>query len=234
MQKDAIFQKMMISFLILLFLFSQNIFASDDFSFRGDELSSVRAKGKEYTLLNGNAEIISDSVFIKADKIEISGKENEFADCTGNVEIQNREKGIFLKANKLFFNRKEDIIRVEGSAVMEDLKNEVIVKGDFLEYRGKEEICFIQIGVRILKDDMVCRSEFAKYSRNSEKLELSGMPSVFWKEDKYEALRIIIDLEKDEIFLEGKVSGTIFSEKGSSQGSGQDENSAKEKETLKK
>ena len=96
---------------------------------------------------------------------------------------------------------------------MEDIKNEVIVKGNFLEYMGSDETCLIQIGVRILKDDMVCRSEFARYNRNDDILELTGMPVVFWKNDEYRALRIIVDLDKDEITLEGKVSGSIFSEK---------------------
>ncbi len=96
---------------------------------------------------------------------------------------------------------------------MEDIKNEVIVKGNFLEYMGNDETCLIQIGVRILKDDMVCRSEFARYNRNDDILELTGMPVVFWKNDEYRALRILVDLDKDEITLEGKVTGSIFSEK---------------------
>ena len=59
----------------------------------------------------------------------------------------------------------------------------------------------------------MCRSEFARYNRNDDILELTGMPVVFWKNDEYRALRIIVDLDKDEITLEGKVSGSIFSEK---------------------
>ena len=199
--------------LLALLLLCSTLYAADDFSFFGDSLSSSRGKGKEHTSLKGNAGIISSSTRIKADNIEIYGSDNDYAECTGTVEVIDNEKGISLKAEKLFFNRKDDIIRVEGSAVMEDIKNEVIVKGNFLEYMGSDETCLIQIGVRILKDDMVCRSEFARYNRNDEILELTGMPVVFWKNDEYRALRIIVDLDKDEITLEGKVSGSIFTEK---------------------
>lgn len=202
-----------LSNLLALLLLCSTLFAADDFSFFGDSLSSSRGKGKEHTSLKGNAGIISSSTRIKADNIEIYGSDNDFAECTGTVEVIDNEKGISLKAEKLFFNRKDDIIRVEGAAVMEDMKNEVIVKGNFLEYMGSDETCLIQIGVRILKDDMVCRSEFARYNRNSDILELTGMPVVFWKNDEYRALRIIVDLDKDEITLEGKVSGSIFTEK---------------------
>ena len=204
--------KRLINLLALLLLCS-TLYAADDFSFFGDSLSSSRGKGKEHTSLKGNAGIISSSTKIKADNIEIYGSDNDFAECTGTVEVIDNEKGISLKAERLFFNRRDDIIRVEGAAVMEDMKNEVIVKGNFLEYMGSDETCLIQIGVRILKDDMVCRSEFARYNRNDEILELTGMPVVFWKNDEYRALRIIVNLDKDEITLEGKVTGSIFTEK---------------------
>ena len=199
--------------LLALILLCSTLYAADDFSFFGDSLSSSRGKGKEHTSLKGNAGIISSSTRIKADNIEIYGSDNDCAECTGTVEVIDNEKGISLKAERLFFNRRDDIIRVEGAAVMEDMKNEVIVKGNFLEYMGSDETCLIQIGVRILKDDMVCRSEFARYNRNDDILELTGMPVVFWKNDEYRALRIIVDLDKDEITLEGKVTGSIFTEK---------------------
>ncbi|MCQ2574015.1 MAG: LptA/OstA family protein [Treponema sp.] len=220
--------------IILLFTIYTAAWATDDFSFYGDTLSSNRGKGKEHTSLQGNAGITSSSTNIKADSIEIYGSDNEFAECTDNVEVIDNQKGISLKAEKLFFNRKDDIIRVEGSAVMEDKKNEVIVKGNFLEYMGKDETCLIQIGVRILKDDMVCRGEFAKYNRNDDILELTGMPVVFWKNDEYRALRILIDLDKDEITLEGKVSGSIFSEDKTEENKLAEEESSTEEKSEEK
>ena len=70
----------------------------------------------------------------------------------------------------------------------------------------------VQIGVRILKTDLVCRSEYARYLREQDRLELSGMPLVNWKGDEYRALRISIDLEEDTIRLEGDIHGTVTSE----------------------
>ena len=61
---------------------------------------------------------------------------------------------------------------------MSDLKNEMVVKGSFMEDRDSEGLTIVQIGVRILKKDLVCRAEFAKYWRDRKMLELSGMPFV--------------------------------------------------------
>jgi lipopolysaccharide export system protein LptA len=98
---------------------------------------------------------------------------------------------------------------------MQDTQNEIVVKGGFLENRGKEEVTIVQIGVRILKiadnRQMVCRSEFARYNRKTDRLVLSGTPVVFWKGDEYRASQILINLKTDEITLQGDVSGKIVS-----------------------
>ena len=128
------------------------------------------------------------------------------------LKWKDSEKGIRITADSMLFNRNDDITRFEGGIILEDLKNEVIVKGSYMEYSGETEIVIIQIGVRIFKDDMVSRSEFARYIRDDDILELSGMPFVYWKGDEYRALKITINLDTDEIFLEGSVSGTIYTE----------------------
>jgi lipopolysaccharide export system protein LptA len=102
------------------------------------------------------------------------------------------------------------MIRIQENAVMEDKENEIVVKGGLIENWEDEEITIIQIGVRILKKDMICRSEFARYLRKEEKLELSGMPRVFWKGDEYKAMKIYVDLDNDEIKLEGNVQGEVL------------------------
>ncbi len=199
-------------FLLVLFLSAGGSVCADTFEFSGDRFSTIMSKGREYTVLSGNARIVSDSTIITASKIELYGDDYRFAECLGQVKVQDSEKGLFIEAGKMVFDRKEDISRLEGAVVMEDMKNEVVAKGNYLEYSGKNETATIQIGVRILKEDMACRSEFARYTRDDEILELSGLPVVHWKGDSYRALKITVNLDTDEIFLEGKVSGTIYTE----------------------
>jgi lipopolysaccharide export system protein LptA len=56
---------------------------------------------------------------------------------------------------------------------------------------------------------MVCRSEYDIYQRDKKLLDLSGFPSVFKQEDEFRADRIRIDLNTDDVIMEGSVSGTI-------------------------
>jgi lipopolysaccharide export system protein LptA len=70
----------------------------------------------------------------------------------------------------------------------------------------------IQIAVRILKKDLVCRAENARNLRPENRLELSGMPVVNRKGDEYRALKIFVDLDKDTIRMEGDIRGRVTSE----------------------
>ena len=164
----------------------------------------------------GGAKIISGSTIIVSSEMELSGKDFRYANCLGQVVVTDNERGIILRSESLFYDRIDEISRVDGYIEMQDLKNEVVVKGGYFEYFGKEEIAIIQIGVRILKvseeSDLACRSEMARYRRDDEILELSGMPRVTRNDDKYQAARIIIDLDTDEITLEGNVKGSVTEE----------------------
>ncbi|MBN2532069.1 MAG: hypothetical protein JXB88_04210 [Spirochaetales bacterium] len=195
---------------ILFFTFSLLLFSDDTITFSGNNMKTILARGKERTLLSGMAELTSKDNFISADSIELYGKDYNYIFCTGNVHVINKEKNIEVWSKKLFYDRKADMIRFQDNALMEDKENEIVVKGGLIETWEEDEITIIQIGVRILKKDMVCRSEFARYLRKEDRLELSGMPRVIWKGDEYKALKIYIDLENDEINLEGNVKGEVF------------------------
>jgi lipopolysaccharide export system protein LptA len=182
---------------------------ADNFSFKADKMSGTKALGRETTILSGNAEVRSDSMLLRATRIEIQGDNNQFIDCTGNVWGMEEEKNIIFQTDRLRYDRKLKIARLEGNSTLEDKKNEIVCKGNFIEYDDQAEITVFQISVRLFKDDMVCRSEYAVYRRNEKLLDLSGFPVVFKKDDEFRADRIRVDLDTDDVSMEGAVSGTI-------------------------
>jgi lipopolysaccharide export system protein LptA len=204
----------------LLFLGVSAAASAGTFSFSGDRMETVLAEGRERTLLSGSAEVITDDNRIRADEMEIYGEDFRYLRCQGDVEVINDQKGIELYCDELFYNRDKKIIRVTGNVIMLDKKNEIVVKGGFLENWEERDETIVQIGVRILKTDLVCRSEYARYLREDDRLELAGMPLVNWKGDEYRALRITIDLEKDTIHLEGDIRGKVTAEKEASTAEG--------------
>ncbi|GHU60077.1 hypothetical protein FACS189444_6640 [Spirochaetia bacterium] len=157
----------------------------------------------------GNAEVRSDNLLLKADRIELQGDDNQFIDCTGNVYGIEEEKDIIFQTDRLRYDRKLKVARLEGNSTLEDRKNEIVAKGRFIEYDDQAEVTVFQISVRLFKDTMVCRSEYAVYRRTEKLLDLSGFPVVYKKQDEFRADRIRVDLDTDDVTMEGSVSGSI-------------------------
>jgi len=181
----------------------------DTFTFKADRMSGGKATGREITVLTGNAEVLSDKLLLQADRIEIQGSDNRFVDCSGNVQGHEIEKNIFFRTDRLRYDRTLKIARLEGNSSLEDRENEIVTRARFIEYNDKQEIAILQISVRLFKDNLVCRSEYAVYRRVEKILVLSGYPVVYKKDDEFRAERIRVDLNTDDVVMEGDVKGTI-------------------------
>ncbi len=182
---------------------------ADTFTFKADRMEGSKALGQETTILAGNAEVRSDSLVLRAERIEIQGDDNQFIICSGGVSGIEEEKDILFQSDRLRYDRTLKIARLEGNSTLEDKRNEIVAKGRFIEYDDQSEITIFQVAVRLFKDDMVCRSEYAVYRRTEKLLNLSGFPVVYKKDDEYRADRIRVDLETDNVSMDGSVEGTI-------------------------
>ncbi len=197
---------------ILILLFLPVFIAAENYSFSSNYLSSVMAEGKEITLLEGDVLISSESKVIAADKVKLIGKDFNYFICEGNVAVEDLENDFLLTAPVFHYDNDNKIIRINASSIMEDRKNELIIKCGFMENREEEKMIILQIGVRILKEDLACRSEFAVYYRDENLLELTGLPVVYRNDDVFRASRITVNLDTDEIKMEGEVQGSLLSE----------------------
>lgn len=193
----------------VLVMAAASVLSAETFSFSGDSTTMTLAEGEQHALLTGHGRVESKDLRITADSIELFGKDFIYAACRGNVHVVDARRGLDLTSQDLFYDRDRKISRIRGNAMMADVKNEMVVKGGFIEDRDTEQITIVQIGVRIFKKDIVCRSEFARYQRDKKILELSGMPWVSKGGDVYQAARITINLDTEEITLEGSVQGTL-------------------------
>jgi lipopolysaccharide export system protein LptA len=200
---------MMKNSLTLLLLFLTLPLLSDSYSFKAGRSFRRTVDGVERNILQDGAEVFSDSTTIKAEEIEVYGNNNRFTLARESVEIQDTEKGYFVLAEEVFFDRERNYTRIKDNAIMEDRENELIVRGEFMEIYDDQDLIIIQIQVRILKEDLVCRSEMARFDRANDLLILTGLPVVFYKGDEYRASEITINIETEEIFLEGQVSGEL-------------------------
>lgn len=184
---------------------------AESFSFSADRVESSLAAGKERTVLAGRARVTSGSLLITADRIELSGKNWNFLECKGKVVAVDSERGIKIESPVLSYDRKKKLSHMEGPSILEDRENKIVLKANWIENDGETETTFAQVSVRILKEGLACRSEYAYYRKNENSLELTGAPVAYKDGDEYRATRIVVNTESEEIKLEGEVSGKIES-----------------------
>jgi len=184
---------------------------AETFTFRADRMSGTRALGGEVTILVGDAEVRTENMVLRAARIEISGDNNQFIDAIGDVWGNETERNLIFRADRIRYDRDLRVARLEGNATLEDMENEVVAKGNFIEFDEETEITVMQISVRLFQDDMISRSEHAIYRRNEQILDLSGFPVVFMGDDEFRADRIRVDMETNDVIMEGSVFGVIRS-----------------------
>ncbi len=202
-------------FYCLIFILTTSfLVAEEGFEFGCDQMESSFAEHNKRSTLTGNAYIITDSLDIKSNKIELYGKDYRFADCSGDVKIHNTKENFLITSERLLYDNDKKEATVSGNAVMEDVENEMIIKGEYIKTFDETSITLIQIRVRIINEDLVCRSEFAEYNSDKNTLVLTGDPVVYKGEDVFRASIININLDNNDIVMEGRVQGNISEENG--------------------
>jgi lipopolysaccharide export system protein LptA len=212
--------KQLASMFVLLMLllapglaFSQAEKESDTITFSARRMESVIAKGKEKTILIGNAVVNTGSMEIKADRIELYGDDYNDVLCSGSVSVLDAEKGFFLKASKLVYARDTEIGLAQDKVVLEDSKNEVLLKAEWVRFDQKQSIVDARVAVQILKEDFAVRSEFARFNRDTEVLQLTGQPVAVTSDGTISADFMEGKPSAEGLELSGQVSGTITTKK---------------------
>jgi Uncharacterized protein conserved in bacteria len=183
--------------------------AADPISFSADSVQSSLATGKERTTLSGRVKVKTGSISITADRVELFGKDFTYLDCSGSVKVEDTERQIKLEAPKLYYDRIKKLTRTQGPSMLEDDKNKLVLKAEWIENDGENEVTLAQVAVRILKEKLACRAEYAFYRRKETMLELSGSPSAYKNGDEYKATRIVVNTDTEDIRLEGEVQGSV-------------------------
>lgn len=198
------------SIYFFIFLFLTDIAAqTSTISFKADKVTASVSENKKSTNLIGNAEVTVDSLIISADRIEIFGKDYRYVNATGSVKGEDADKGYSFKADLINFDRKTDTVTMFGKLELTDTKNDVSIASENIEYKKKQEIIIMRFNVKITNKDINCNSMFALYNRKESKVELTGSPVVKKGKDEFRAGKISVNLDTEDITLDGRVRGSV-------------------------
>lgn len=189
-----------------LFLYAETIY------FSADSLSAKTSESNEFTRLDGNAEVKTDDLEIKADSIELYGKDFRFISAGGNITGKNNTTHLQFSCETLKYDRITKIVVLEVSVSLQDTENDVEASAEIIEYNQETDIAIMQINVRLTSKDSVCTSALAVYNKNQQTVLLTGSPKIERKKDIFQAQEILLDIETEEIKLDGKIRGSIVNE----------------------
>jgi len=183
---------------------------AESWQFSANEVKRIDREDESLTALSGNAYAESDTMRISARNLELSGKDNEYISGSDKVAFIDTERKVRVNSERLEYNRITEVIGFRERVTLIDEENSVIIHCESLDFRREEDLVVMQILVRLVKDDTVCRGEFATLWVEEDILEVSGHPVIWRDDDVYRADRIRINFETDEIELVGAVEGTLI------------------------
>lgn len=146
---------------------------------------------------------------IKADSITLSGENFRYITASGTVDGKNTESGLDFTCGNMKYDRTTKIARLEDAVSMTDTANDVKADAQIIEYDQNTEIATMQINVSIKQKDNTCTAAFAIYRKGRQMLEMTGNPKIVQGEDSFRAQEISLNLETQEIRLDGRVSGKV-------------------------
>lgn len=209
MNKSKSFKKIFAS---LFFFGAINIFSyAEQITFSADSMKGKTKKTAEETTLIGNAYILTETIEIKADSITLKGKDFRFIHAAGNVSGKNLETKMDFSCGELSFDRKTKLATLKDDVSLTDPENEVTAKAQIIEYDQDTGIAIIQIDVTLTQKNNECHGAYAMYKKKQKMLELSGNAQIRQNEDTFRAQEITLNLETEEITLDGRVKGSVTS-----------------------
>ena len=194
--------------LLLLLTCTQHI-SAEKITFSANSLSGTIGSKSDSTTMEGDAYVLTESMEISADSISMSGKDFRYIEASGSIKGKNMESELEFTCGKLHYDRETKIAKLSEDVTLIDQKNDVI-----------------QIGIELTQKDNVCKGAYAVYRKAEQKLELSGNAQIKQGDDTFRAQEITLDLDSQEIILDGRVKGSVTDERKSSK----DENPSEEPE----
>ncbi|MBP5358633.1 MAG: organic solvent tolerance protein OstA [Treponema sp.] len=206
------------SVLILLgMLFISSSLFAEKITFRADRMTGSTKKSGDVTVLTGNAIIKTEDMELSADSLELSGKDFRNIKATGNISGKIISSQMDFTCQEMTYDRETKIARLQNSVHLIDHQNNVDADADLIDYNQNTEVAVLQIGVSIIQKENHCTAAYALYKKNDQTLTLTGNPQVTQGENTFRAQEIVLNLDTQEITLDGRVRGSVTTEENKAQ-----------------
>lgn len=201
--------------IFILFIFMTASAFSEKIIFSANHLSGTIGDKTDSTTLSGQAYVKTESMEISADEITMSGDDFRFIEANGAIKGTNTESELDFTCVHLHYDRETKIATLSGDVNLTDTKNDVNAKAQLIEYNQNTDIAIMQVDINLTQKDNVCSGVYAVYRKKDQTLDLSGNAQIKQGDDTFRAQEITLDLDSQEITLDGRVKGSVVDERKS-------------------
>lgn len=188
---------------------------AEHISFSADTMTGTAGDKSDTTKLEGGAYVLTESMEISADSIEMSGKNFRYITAEGKITGKNSESKLEFSCGSMSYDRETKIATLKDSVHLEDIENKVSADAQVIEYNQNTDVAVLQIDITLKQKDNVCSGAYAVYRKKDKMLELSGNSQIQQGKDTFRAQEITLNLDTQEITLDGRVKGSVVDERPS-------------------
>ncbi len=199
-------------FTLAISLFFSSVLFAETITFRADRMTGSTKKSGDVTTLQGNAIIKTEDMELSADSIELSGKDFRNIKASGNISGKIISSQMDFTCQDMTYDRTAKVARLQNGVHLVDHQNNVEADADLVDYNQNTEVAVLQIGVSLIQKENHCTAAYALYRKNDQTLTLTGNPQVKQNENTFRAQEIILNLDTQEITLDGRVRGSVTTE----------------------
>ena len=182
-------------------------------TFSGGYTRMQMAEGARQIVLSGGADVSADSLQLHADTISLRGDDYGLVTSAGNVTVTDDTQGLTVTSPAIAYDRTRKQITIHSWVEITDMQNRVGASAGNLLFDMEEGTMELESHVRLVRTTergtMVCRADRVLFDRDGQKLSLSGTATVQWDGDTYQAHAITVNLDTEEITMDGSIKGTV-------------------------
>ena len=186
---------------------------AEKISFSAGSMKGRVGDKSDTTELSGGAYVLTESMEISADSIKMSGKDFRFIEASGTVKGKNTEAELEFECGSLKYDRETKVAELFNSVSLTDVKNDVTATAQMIEYNQMSDVALLQMEIELKQKDNVCKGAYAVYRKKDQMLELSGNAQIKQGDDAFRAQEITLNLDSQEITLDGRVKGSVVDER---------------------
>jgi len=187
--------------------------SAERITFYADNMSGTAGNTSDTTKLTGNAYVKTSSMEIAADSITMSGRNFRYIEAEGSIDGRNLDTKMEFKCGSMSYDRETKIATLKNDVHLDDTENKVSADAQIIEYNQNTDTAILQIDITLTQKDNVCNGAYAVYRKRVQLLELSGNSQIKQGEDTFRAQAITLNLNTQEIELDGRVKGSVIDDK---------------------